>query len=59
MFGIHINTQNVVTFLDIGTCTTSLCMYPLRIIQTCDETRPSVEFVTVGFLGICRQYCSD
>ena len=25
----------------------------------CDEMRLSVEFVTVGFLGICRQYCCD
>ena len=25
----------------------------------CDEMRLSVEFVTVGFLGICRQYCYD
>ena len=25
----------------------------------CDEIRLSVEFVTVGFLGICRQYCCD
>ena len=27
--------------------------------QACDEMRLSVEFVTVGFLGICRQYCWD
>ena len=27
--------------------------------QACDEMRLSVEFVTVGFLGICRQYCCD
>ena len=25
--------------------------------EACDEIRLSVEFVTVGFLGICRQYC--
>ena len=25
----------------------------------CDEMRLSVEFVTVGFLGICRQYWCD
>ena len=25
----------------------------------CDEMRLSVEFVTVGILGICRQYCCD
>ena len=25
----------------------------------CDEIRLSVEFVTVGFLGVCRQYCCD
>ena len=33
-FGIHVNIQTVVTFLDIGTCTTCLRMYPLRIIHT-------------------------
>ena len=33
-FGIHVNIQKVVTFLDIGTCTTCLCMYLLRIIHT-------------------------
>ena len=27
--------------------------------SACDEMRLSVEFVTVGFLGICRQYCCD
>ena len=27
--------------------------------MSCDEIRLSVEFVTVGFLGICRQYCCD
>ena len=31
---IHVNIQTVVTFLDIGTCTTCLRMYPLRIIHT-------------------------
>ena len=25
----------------------------------CDKIRLSVEFVTVGFLGICGQYCCD
>ena len=25
----------------------------------CDEMRLSAEFVTVGFLGICRQYWCD
>ena len=25
----------------------------------CDEIRLSVEFVTVGFLGICRHSCCD
>ena len=33
-FGIHVKIQTVVTFLDIGTCTTCLRMYPLRIIHT-------------------------
>ena len=33
-FSIHVNIQTVVTFLDIGTCTTYLRMYPLRIIHT-------------------------
>ena len=28
-------------------------------VVLCDEIRLSVEFVTVGFLGICRQYCFD
>jgi len=36
-FGIHVNTQTVVTFLDIGT--TCLRMYPLRIIHTLYDTR--------------------
>ena len=27
--------------------------------EDCDEMRLSVEFVTVGFLGICRQYWCD
>ena len=27
--------------------------------EVCDEMRLSVEFVTVGFLGICRQYWCD
>ena len=27
------------------------------LLSVCDEMRLSVEFVTVGFLGICRQYC--
>ena len=27
--------------------------------RVCDEIRLSVEFVTVRFLGICRQYCCD
>ena len=27
--------------------------------QFCDAMRLSVEFVTVGFLGICRQFCCD
>ena len=30
-----------------------------RFFQYCDEMRLSVEVVTVGFLGICRQYCCD
>ena len=30
-----------------------------RTRLTCDEMRLSVEFVTVGFLGISRQYCCD
>ena len=34
MFGIHVNTQALVTFLDIGTCTTCLRMYRLRTIHT-------------------------
>ena len=34
MFGIYVNTQTVVTFLDIGKCTTFLRMYRLRIIHT-------------------------
>ena len=29
------------------------------VTDACDEMRLSVEFVTVGFLGICRQYCCD
>ena len=33
-FGILVNTQTVVTFLDIGMCTTCLRMYLLRIIHT-------------------------
>ena len=33
-FGIHVNIQTVVTFVDIGTCTTCLRMYPSRIIHT-------------------------
>ena len=33
-FGIHVNTQTVVTFLDIGTCTTYLRVYRLRIVHT-------------------------
>ena len=28
-------------------------------VRGCDEMRLSVDFVTVGFLGICRQYCCD
>ena len=34
MFGIYFETQTVVTFLDIGTCTTCLRMYGLYIIHT-------------------------
>ena len=30
-----------------------------RLTRVCDEMRLSVELVTVGFLGICRQYCWD
>ena len=33
-FGIHVNTQTVVTFLDIGSCTTCSRIYLLRIIHT-------------------------
>ena len=31
----------------------------LRKNGPCDEIRLSVEFVNVGVLGICRQYCCD
>ena len=31
----------------------------VSLSATCDEMRLSVEFVTVGFLGICRQCCCD
>ena len=31
----------------------------IRLRYACDEMRLSVEFVTVGFQGICRQYCCD
>ena len=34
VFGIHVNTQTVVKFLDIGKCTTCVRMYRLRIIDT-------------------------
>ena len=37
MFGIHVNTTTVVTFLDIGTCTTCFTRgpwYQLRTIHT-------------------------
>ena len=33
-FGIHINAQTVVIYLDIGACTTRLRMYLLRIMHT-------------------------
>ena len=34
-------------------------MLDIAYLVPCDEIRLSVEFVTVGFLGICRQYCCD
>ena len=41
-FGIHVNTQTVVTLLDIGMCTTCLRMYPLRTIHTLRRCKDSI-----------------
>ena len=35
-------------------------IYSSNVLWGCsDEIRLSVDFATVGFLGICRQYCCD
>ena len=50
---------NFLAFSLYQACCSNLFVFVQRLWGCCDEMRLSVEFVTVGFLGICRQYCCD
>ena len=62
-FGIHVNNQTVVTFLDIGTCTPCLRMCMLRIIHTLSRYNDSggsimlVHVTVVLQIGATSCYC--
>ena len=57
MFAIHVNTQTVFTFLDVGTCTTCLRMYLLLIILTLSRYNDSSgSMILVQYSGITEWY---